>query len=404
MTSGDVSVTRFVTETPWARMPLLYSLFARLPGAAIGVLLPLLGLSGGMSATVSASAFAACRIAQALAGPAWGKLVDRTGLTLIVPVVGCCFAGSVAVLAVIPLSPVVLVAMAAVIGALTLPMSALMRALWNRSLESANHRDAANSIESLMSEVVLLLGRVLVAVAALLVSLPHLVLLQAAVAVAGSIGLASTVLVRTDPGTERRSANHRKLSQVRSRTSLFACFLLFSGSLGAYSLALILLVDTITADYAATLSASAIAVWGLGSVVGLTLGRLSSVTLHHRSGCILLLLATAVLQLLAVVGHFGPVFLLLSAFLAGLPISAILTGLYAQLGAAVPLHQHTEYFAWATTMIFAGDAAGALAVGIVNDLVSGSLAAVAVAAGASVSAAIAAAISLRSNTHPSPAV
>lgn len=396
---NGIGITNFLVHTPAARMPLLFSLFARLPGAAIAVLLPLLGLANGMSATVSASTFAACRIAQALSGPAWGKVVDRVGLTLIVPVVGGFFAAAIALLAVTTLSPVVLIALAVLIGALTLPMSALMRALWNRSLRSLPQQSAANSVESLMSEVVLLLGRIFVALLALVISLPYIAIFLAILAAAGSFGLAATALVRTDRAQGERATSHRTLSNFRSRLTIFVCFLLFSGSLGAYSLVLVFLVDTVTDEHEASLAALAVAVWGVGSMVGLTLGRLSKVALSRRSGLVLLLVATAGLQLLAVAGQYGPALLLTAAFVAGLPLSAVLSGLYKMLGDAVPVAQHTEYFAWATTMIFAGDALGALAVGFVTDLVTTPLAAVAVATTAASGAAIAATLSYRSKQY-----
>ncbi|MFY2789738.1 hypothetical protein [Rhodococcus sp. KRD162] len=55
------------------------------------------------------------------------------------------------------------------------------------------------------------------------------------------------------------------------------------------------------------------------------------------------------------------------SLLAGLPISAVITGAYDLLTEVVPEGSQGEYFAWATTMIFVGDAVGAAVCGVVAD-------------------------------------
>ncbi|WP_397517291.1 MFS transporter [Rhodococcus sp. UFZ-B548] len=387
--SSRQGLAAFVVHTPQTRLPLFYSFLARLPGAAIGILLPLLGLSSGMSATVSGLAFAICRLVQAFSGPFWGKVVDHFGLTFVVPVVGTLFGVTVTILSIITVTPISLLGLAGLIGLLTLPMNALMRALWNRALDSSAQKDVANAVESLMSELILLLGRVAVAVVAVVVSLNTIVAVQGVLAIAGSLGLATTALVRHDHASKREKRTTRSLDAVFENANILFCFLLLSASLGAYSMALLITIDSVFDNYKPTMSALTISIWGFGSVVGLTVGRLNRIAVNEKEkGCLILLLAMGCLQLLTSTGMLWEPLLLVAAFLAGLPISSVLTGLYALLGNAVASEHHTELFAWATTMIFAGDALGALFVGVFTDLVSTPAAALAVSCGAACLAAV----------------
>lgn len=383
-------IAAFILHTPQTRLPLFYSFVARLPGAAIGILLPLLGLSSGMSATVSGSAFAICRLAQAFSGPFWGRVVDHYGLTLVVPVVGTLFGTAVTTLALTPLTTFSLLGLSGVIGLLTLPMNALMRALWNRALDSSDQENVANAVESLMSELLLLLGRVAVAAVAVVVSLNTIVAAQGVLAIAGSLGLATTALVRHDHEDNRNKSTTRSLGAVVDNASILSCFLLLSASLGAYGMALLTAIDSVFDNYKPTMSALTIAIWGFGSVVGLTVGRFNRIAIKRKEkGCLILLLSMGCLQLLTATGLLWGPLLLVAAFLAGLPISSTLTGLYALLGDAVAIEHQTELFAWATTMLFAGDALGALMVGVFTDFVSTPFAALAVSTGAACLAAIA---------------
>lgn len=369
-------VFRFLAQEPRARGPALFSFIARIPLGAMGLVLPLLALSLDMSASVAAGSLGLCRLSQAIAGPMWGRLVDRTSMTAVLTIAGSGLAGLVATLGLIALTPWSILALSGLIGALTLPLNAMMRALWQRSLPSSDARASANVFESTMTEVVLLTSRLVVAVCALVLPIRLTVLGQALMIAVGTAGIALSGLVRADHPTpySDRGSRRRGITVLRP----LAVFFFLSASLGAFAFVLLL-----AARAAATAGAPlAIASWGAGSIVGLAVLRLDRLaSARHIHGATLLTGAMGLVQLAVSLpdAHVGQ--LMAVGFVCGLPIAAVVNEIYAELDELIDAARRAEYFAWATTMLFVGDAFGTMVAGGVIDAGASMVGAASVATG-----------------------
>lgn len=360
-----IDTVSFLVRNAPARWPAAWSFCFRIPGGALAICLPLLALSLDMSTTISGAALALCRLGQAAAGPLWGRFADRHSLRSTVVVATAAQLPTLAVLVVAPLQPWSLLLMAAATGALLLPTNPLMRALWLRSMRTRPDQDSAGAFESVMNELVLLCARSAVAALALVLSIRAVVLVLAVLLSLGCIGMISTRLLRADRPPADAQLAHRTLAHLRAGAGLFASFLLFAASLGAYSLVLLVVFD----EFGPSASALAIAVWGAGSIVGMVVLRLQRIT-AITLGVAGLLVAMAALQLVGLLASGAFASALVAAGASGLPIAAIVTGLYHELGSRSTGPNQSELLAWAGTMIIAGDALGALLAGLALDRLS----------------------------------
>ncbi|MEN4476185.1 MFS transporter [Mycolicibacterium cosmeticum] len=322
-----------------------------------------------------------CRLSQAAAGPLWGRFADRHSLRSTVVVATAAQLPTLAVLVVAPLQPWSLLVMAAATGALLLPTNPLMRALWLRSVRTRPDQDSAGAFESVMNELVLLCARSAVAALALVLSIRAAVLLLAVLLGLGCIGMISTRLLRADRPPADAQVARRTLAYLWAGAGLFASFLLFAASLGAYSLVLLVVFD----EFGPSAPALAIAVWGAGSIVGMAVLRLQRVT-AITLGVAGLLVAMAALQLVGLLASGAFASALVAAGASGLPIAAIVTGLYHELGSQSSGPNQSEVLAWAGTMIIGGDALGALLAGLALDRLS-TAASISIAAGCALAAA-----------------
>jgi hypothetical protein len=291
------------------------------------------------------------------------------------------------------MTPWSLLLLAAVTGALLLPMNPLMRALWLRSLPDPHDIESSNVFESVMSEAVLLLGRLAVAGVVLVLPIRGAISLQAVPLVVGSLGLVATALLRADGVPQVDSVAYRRVTQIRSAALLFAAFVLFSAPLGAYAVVMIVA----SGAHGEWASALAVALWGAGSIAGVTLLKLKRFA-HNAVGVLFLLIAMGSIQLAGLLANGSLVGILVAATAAGLPIAAIVSGLYAILGPKSQSAHQTEILAWAGTMILGGDAIGALAAGWAFDSAS-SATAISVGAVCAVLAAGAVAFELQRSTE-----
>ena len=364
----SLSALAFLRHVPAARWPAACSILARIPTGAVGLVLPLIAITDPeLGIGIGGVAFACCRVANAVSGPAWGRMVDRAGIQRVVLGLTCAFVTVALMLAAAPMNVPVFLLGSVGLGIFIAPIPAIMRSLWNRQLPDQSDRDAANAWESVLSELILISARLLIAVVSLLVSLQWVMVVLAALSLIGGIGLVCTPLVRGDSGTQL-GAGRRTLRGLMAGRTLFTIFTLASASLGAFSIGLI--EGAHRSSSGATLASLAVGAWALGSVVGVQLGRLDRVAQTTR-GLSILLATMGFLQLFTIAASgFGPAALLVSAFVAGLPIAAIISGLYRVLPTITPPGQETEFFAWAFTAILIGDGAGAVVAGFVVDLAS----------------------------------
>jgi hypothetical protein len=203
-----------------------------------------------------------------------------------------------------------------------------------------------------------------VAVTTFLIPIRVVIMSQSVMIVVGVAGLTACAMVRSTAGAIGGGLGRGEVGEVRELLRLFASFFLLSSSLGAFSFLLILAAG----GEKATVAASAVAAWGAGSLVGLVVTGSHRFSARNRLADQPALLAIlGILQFVALVGHSWQGWLVAAAFLAGLPIQVIVTRFFDTLGGAVRPERQSEYFAWATTMLLAGDAFGAFLAGAAFD-------------------------------------
>lgn len=339
------------------------SLLARLPTGMIGLAIPLIALASELSPTTAGFAAAGYRAGQAITTPLWGRIADRAPLHLLLRTAPIGYGLLVLIIGASGSRPLLLCVCASALGCLTLPYSAVMRAFWNRQSDIPD-KVVANAFESFMSEAVLLGGRSLMVLTALVLPIRITVFGQAVTAVAGALMLSATSRVRVDHPAERH--HHDSSTSIASERRLLAhlllTFMVFAAALGGFALMLVVLLSAQPNGNA--WAAAAVTAWGFGSLLGIgPLTRiLSGPGGGATAGAVVMMgcafAATCVVPMSAAT-------MLISAFVSGLPVAAVLTCLYGVLAAASPSGRQNELFAWAMTAILIGDAGGTAALGLV---------------------------------------
>lgn len=236
----------FAFADPRTRVVASLSFLARLPTGMIGIIIPLLALGSGLSPVMAGAALGAFRVAQAVATPLWGRLGDAIPLRFLMRIVCTTYGATAAALAMLAGDSVAIVAGAVLLGLVTLPFSALMRAFWNRQPDLVDRQLEANVFESFLAEGVLLAGRSVIALAAWYLSIEYVALGQAVLACVGGVALSFTARVRRDRPTVAAKENEVGYGAAwwAVASGLYGIYLLLSMSLGAFSFSLILSFST----------------------------------------------------------------------------------------------------------------------------------------------------------------
>lgn len=146
------------------------SFLARLPLGMAGVLVLLHVLSRTGSGAVGGAATACYGVAYCGAAPGWGRLADRRGpRAALRPAAGAFFGASV-LLAICPRQAELLCVASALLGGCAPPLNAVMRQVWQKRLPDEEARRSAAALESVMGELVHIMGRISVAVVVLVAS------------------------------------------------------------------------------------------------------------------------------------------------------------------------------------------------------------------------------------------
>jgi MFS family permease len=329
-------------------------------------------LAGAVSATLA--------LAQALFGPVLGRLVDRHGQArVLLPalVAHTLGAAALAVLAVTGAPAWTLFPAAALWGGSFAQAGSLVRARWAHALSGSPLLPTAFSLESVLDEVVFVVGPVLVTMLATQLAPAAGVAAAWAFAAVGSLTLAA--LRRTEPpphlGT-RRGPSALRLPALRV---LLAVALPIGGIFGSVEVATVAFTDERGAPAAAGIVLALLA--GGSLLSGLGYGAVTWRTPSARR----FVLGVTVLALLTGPLLFAPAVPALAAlvFVAGFAISPALIAGFGLLEQLVPAPSRTEGLAWFSTGLGLGLAAAASLAGQVVDA-SGARAAfgVTVAAGA----------------------
>ncbi|HSD80196.1 MAG TPA: MFS transporter, partial [Solirubrobacteraceae bacterium] len=367
------------------------SLVARLPMAAVGLLVLLRTRELGGSYALGGLATGALAAAMATAAPALGRLVDRRGQRAVLVPSAIVASAALCGLALLPggTPGAAIVALAAVAGLSHPPLSACARALWPRLLPDARRRHAAFALESALLEVTYLAGP-LVLVGALATRSAALALgVSAAILLAGTAVFASHPATRA-PGSARAAGTPRG---VALRVPAVRTVLAVQAALGCSFAALEVAVTAFAADHGApSATGPLLAAWGAGSLAGGLVAARSGAPRDPAGRLAALLAAMAVADAaLLAAGGLGLLALGAGLLVAGAAIAPAFALVGGILGDAAPAGAVTESQAWLSTGIAVGLAAGSALAGALVDG-GGPLGAFALAAlGATVAAVVTAA-------------
>ena len=340
---------------------------ARVPASTTGLGTVLLvsgetgsyALAGGVSGTFA--------LAYSVGSPAWARAIDRRGQGSVLArsMVAFLVLGIAFVVAVLAGTPVwSWFVFAALTGASTPNVGSMVRARWAHALPDAAQRQTAFAFESVVDEVVFVVGPPVVTFLAALVSPPAGFLTGLAVGVVGGSWLARQATTEPPVHPHDPSAASRRWAALSPTVLVVTVASLAVGCVfGAMD---VVVVGFAQAAGAPAMAGVALAAYAGGSLVGGLVYGLARVpgTLEARFlGCSLLFGVAA--QLLLAVGALAV--LVPVTFLAGLAIAPTLIAGMSLVEARVHRSSLTEALSWTTAGLTAGVTAGAALAGAAVD-------------------------------------
>jgi hypothetical protein len=351
---------------PGARAFSLIGWLARLPIPMIGLGTVLLvagetgsyGLAGALSGALALS--------FSVVSPQWARLMDRRGQGSILrlQVSAYLLFGLAFAVAVIAGGPHwVWFVLAALTGANSPNIGALVRARWAHALDGAG-RQTAFAFEAVVDEVVFVVGPPLVTLLATLISPPAGYLAGLFIGVVGGFWFAG--LRGTEPPVQAVDP-----SGPSRRAALLSPTVLVVGAVYVAMGTVFGAMDVVVVGFAQEAAASAmaglaLAVFAFGSLIaGLVYGlaRLPGSLAVRYIGCAVFF--AVALQLVLVVGSLAV--LVPVAFVAGLSIAPALVSGTSLVEARVPRSALTEALSWTTTGLTLGVTAGSALAGAAVD-------------------------------------
>lgn len=359
-------------RTPGARAFSAAGLVARLPMSMFGLAIVFAVEASTGAYGQAGLASGAALLGQAAASPVQARLADRWGQRrMLVPVLGA-HATAMGVLAAalgrVPLWAVV--ALAAAAGATLPQFGALVRARWARLGTDTPILHTAYALESVLDEVVFVVGPPVVTLLATgFHPLSGLALCVVLTLLGGTLFAAQRA---TDPGprTPESADTPTAPFPVVLISWLAVVFAFMGGIFGSVEVTTVAFAEELGTPGAAGLI---LAVFAFGSMLaGVIAGAIRwSSTARRRFVVGQAVLAVAVLPLPFV---DTAVLMAVAGFVAGFAISPTLIAGFSLIEAEVPAARLTEGLAWASTALSAGVALGAAAAGPIIDDVSASAA------------------------------
>jgi predicted MFS family arabinose efflux permease len=379
---------RRVLATPGALLFSSTGLVARLPISMSGLGIVFLVQAGTGSYAVAGAVSATYMVANAICAIVQGRVVDSWGQGGVLGTLAVAFGVAVALLVVSVESdwPRAVTYAAAALSGATLPaVGTCVRARWTHALEGGPALQTAFALESVVDEMVYMVGPILVT---LLATLVDPVLGLAAAAAAGTFGgLAFAAQRRTEPPAQphRRSEGARPAMPWRTVLPLAVVAAALGILFGAAEVTTVAFADEQGhKGYAGGL----LAVWALGSLLaGLVTGAVAwrrGSSYRVRVGAIGMACAMAPLSFIGSIPLMG-LFLLIG----GVAIAPTMVAAMSLTQEVVPASRLNEGMAIMQTGVVAGVAPGAALSGLVVDA-SGASTAYLVSLAAGVLAAVAA--------------
>jgi MFS family permease len=324
---------------------------ARLPIAMVGLGIVLLvvaqtgryGRAGAYSATFA--------MVNAVAAPLIARLVDRFGQRrVLMPAVPVACAALAAFVALVTAgAPAVVQLSAVVVAALAAPsIGSLVRARWGYVLGPDPRLHTAYAFESVLDELIFVLGPLLVTLLATLLAAQAGLLAAATLLAVGTAAL--VVHTASEPPASRHADGHPSALRSPGLPAVMTVLLFVGGVFGAVELSTVAFADE--AGHRA-LAGPLLACYAGGSMVsGLVFGGLQRGWPPRRSMVIGSAVMTATVALLPFVGHVPLLAVLL--FVAGVGIAPTLISAFSLVERIVPSLAVTEGLTWATTALVVG--------------------------------------------------
>ncbi|MGY1752782.1 MFS transporter [Blastococcus sp. SYSU D01042] len=365
-----------VLRTPHALPMVLAAFVGRLPLSMVGLGCVLLVAAETGSYGLGGAVAAVGAVTTAVAGPFIGRLSDAHGQRrVLLPVLAVFVAsGSVFLVAVRQDWPLVLVfAAAGLAGACLPPVSSMIRVRWTHLLRGSHRLPTALAMESVVDEMVFVLGPVLVTILSTTGHATAGLVTAFVLATVGSLLFAAQR--RTEPAPTAHE--HRAVSSAMRCDGLKVLFVVAAAVgtvLGTLQISLVAFADEVGEK---PMSGVLIAGLAVGSMIsGIGWGAVHwRLPLRHRLAGVLVLLTLLSAPLLLV----SDVWLMVPfVVLTGIAVSPSLISAFTLAELLVPRAAVTEAFTWIGTALALGVAVGASLSGKIVDA-SGANAALAVA-------------------------
>ncbi len=355
-----------VLRQPGAAAFSITGLVARLPIAMVGLGIVLLVTSTGGSYALAGGLSATFALAGAFVGPFTARLIDRLGQhRVLLPLAILHATGLIGLIVGVerqwPAGG--LFALAALTGALMPSIGSLVRARWALLLTGTPRLRTAFALESVLDEVLFILGPPLATVLALQVAPPAALIAAAGLVTVGSAAL--SIQRRTEPPPVLAHHQHGGPAALRQpgMATVVAVMVLMGGIFGAFE------VSTVAfAARAGVPGATGVllALYAAGSLIaGVVVGSRStgaSFTRQLGRAAVLLSVVCLPLPFVQSVPLLG-----LVALAAGLAVSPVLIAAMALVERLVPARRLTEGLTLAVSGIGVGLALSASGAGILID-------------------------------------
>lgn len=354
---------RLLFAQPGTRSLAAAGLLGRLPNGMLALAFVLAVVEATGSYPAAGAAAAAYTVAAGVFGPVWSRSADRVGPRRILLLTGL---GQGVVLLLVAAataaadSAVPLIALAGAGGVLLPPLAPVMRSLWSKTLPDADAKAAAFAYESIVVDVVFILGPSLVAAVTALAGASPAFVVAAVATTVGCLLVAANPRIRAVTTVAPTGKRHW-LGPLRRPAVLgvLPIGLLLLGSIAVIEVSLVAFAER---SGRPSLAGVLIAVLSVGGVAGGLYwgGRRQPGTTTQQLLVLLALLATG-WALLAAPDTAWLLAITLAA--AGLVLSPAITAMFTTMDEVAPPDGLTETFGWLNALGAAGSAAGAMAAG-----------------------------------------
>ena len=308
----------------------------------------------------------ALALGSAIGAPLQGRLIDRRGVHMLLPLAALHGAGLLVVLAAGEASAgtAVLASASLVAGAATPPVSSVLRSHWPYLLAQRPALiPSAYALDSVMIELIFVTGPLVTTLVVATVGAQYALIVSAACAIAGVLLMLGGLRGRPGPPPTTEAGRALGLGALAApglRTLVLAS-LPVGFTLGTIEVVL----PAFSAEQgSAELAGVLLAVWsGASGLAGLAWGALGSRRPLIEAHLLLAwLLPLAIAPLLLAV---SPLTMAALAVFAGLPIAPLIASRNQLVGQVAPAGTSTEAFTWPLTALVAGVALGAATAGAV---------------------------------------